>query len=178
MPYWALGSGVCDRMWHSRAPGFHLRDLGVGHNEQSLMSRGCGLACSWVAGNAQSSRHARLGCGARDEVISGCAVGYHSRDLEGCPLRAISFESWANERILCVERASSPPCAAVDVGSLLWAENIGGRTFSWRVTILWIQHPESRSSSPEGLFSPNFMLVPPARTKTRMTFVLCHNNVN
>ena len=135
-------------------------------------------ACSWVAGNAQPSRHARLGCGARVEVISDCAVGYYSRDLEGWPLRAISFASWANERILCVDRASSPPCAAVDVGSGLWAENIGGRTFSWRVTVLWIHHPESRSSSPEGLFSPSFMLAPPAWTKTRMTFVLCHNNVN
>ena len=90
-------------------------------------------ACSWVAGNAQPSRHARLGCGARDEVISGCAVGYHSRDLEGWPLRAISFASWANERILCVDRASSPPCAAVDVGSGLWTKNVGTHTFRWRV---------------------------------------------
>ena len=77
----------------------------------------------------------RLGCGPRDEVRNGCAAGYHSRDLEGWPLRAISFESWANERILCVDRASSPPCAAVDVGSGLWAENVGGHTFIWRVTI-------------------------------------------
>ena len=120
----------------------------------------------------------RLGCGPRDEVRNGSAVEYHSRDLEGWPLRAISFESWANERILCVDaqvRHHARPLTMVRGSGL---KMLVGASSAGESQYFGYSTPNRDPRARRGCFSPNFMQVPPARTKTRMTFVLCHNNVN